>query len=233
MVFPAVTAILLVAYNTWTNLAIARYRPDRWYVLRNLALSALLLGAAAAFGYTTPELGLGMDAVGRGAIWGAVSALLVVVAVTAFATWRRTRPWFDDARLQGMTRAAGLRYAFVRVPFGTVVLEEIGFRGVLFGAWASASGDTMAMIGSAAVFGLWHIGPTWVAADLNGVTGRRRLAAWIAAGVVATFGAGIVLAWLRVQSGSLLAPALLHGAANVAASVAGLRVTGSSARAAP
>ena len=222
MAFAATVAILLVAYNTWTNLAIARYRPDRRYVPRNLVLAVLLVGAATAAGYTTADLGLDADAIAAGAMWGAVPALVVAGAIAAAA---RLRPgWFDDARLQGMTRRAGLRYALVRVPLGTVVWEEIAFRGVLFGAWADASGDAAAVFGSAAAFGLWHIGPARAAALLNGIAGRRRVLAWTAAGVVATAGAGIFLAWLRVQSGSLLAPALLHGAANITATVAALRL---------
>ncbi|HET7721781.1 MAG TPA: CPBP family glutamic-type intramembrane protease, partial [Acidimicrobiales bacterium] len=73
-------------------------------------------------------------------------------------------------------------------------------------------------VAAAGLFGLWHIAPTAKALDVNGVRRRRWLA--VAGAVAVTAVVGLVLWGLRVATGGLAAPALVHMAANSGATVA-------------
>ena len=109
------------------------------------------------------------------------------------------------------------RTALVLVPLATVLPEEVAFRGVLWGQLAQWRGELWATAGSAALFGLWHVLPALEMARRNvllrGRGGRTALLT-IAATVVATAFAGVLLAELRHRTGSLLAPVGLHWAVN-------------------
>jgi len=100
--------------------------------------------------------------------------------------------------------------ALVRIPLGTVVLEEVAFRAVLPALLSPAA--------AAGLFGLWHIVPTAKTLDVNGVRRHRVVAVTGAVGVTTVV--GLVLWELRVVAGGLAAPALVHVAANSGATVA-------------
>src|SRR5439155_2853915 len=107
--------------------------------------------------------------------------------------------------------------ALVRIPLGTVVLEEVAFRGVLYGLLLHPAGVVWATAVSSALFGLWHILPSGDLPDLNPAAGRafrRRRLLVVPAAVVVTALAGVVFCEVRRRSGSLLAPAALHWAIN-------------------
>jgi uncharacterized protein len=68
---------------------------------------------------------------------------------------------------------------------------------------------------SSALFGLWHVLPTISALRANELAGgTAERAAAVAAAVVVTGVAGALLCWLRLRTGSLLAPVLVHVATN-------------------
>jgi membrane protease YdiL (CAAX protease family) len=69
---------------------------------------------------------------------------------------------------------------------------------------------------AAGLFGLWHVLPAARTLEINGV--RRR--GLVAGAVVATAVVGLVLWELRVATGGLAAPMLVHIAANSGATVA-------------
>jgi membrane protease YdiL (CAAX protease family) len=141
-------------------------------------------------------------------------ALILGVAIPA------TRPLFDDARTAGIGPGLLAYRALIRIPFGTVLLEEFAFRSVLLAAWRRAASLPVAVIGSSLVFGLWHIRPAIDLLIENDVatTGPARVLAVVGA-VAGTTIAGVAFSWLRLKSGSLLAPILAHLAANSLATV--------------
>jgi membrane protease YdiL (CAAX protease family) len=67
----------------------------------------------------------------------------------------------------------------------------------------------------AVLFGLWHVASTFsrVRANEPDAGGRERAVA-VLAGCAATGVAGVLFGWLRRRSDSLLAPAVVHLAAN-------------------
>ena len=74
---------------------------------------------------------------------------------------------------------------------------------------------------SAVVFGIWHVRPTLAGLAANDLVGGPvvRVVAVVSAGAF-TAVAGALFAWLRLRSGSLLAPVLLHLATNTLGTVA-------------
>ena len=163
--------------------------------------------------------GLGRRSWRRGARYAAVSVLLVAAVYTVAVLIPATRAAFHDSRYRLGTGGAVVT-AFVVIPFGTVLFEEVAFRGVLWGVLCAGHGPARATVGSSVLFGLWHVLPSMrlnrvnpaVAAVVGPGPAGQVLA--VVGAVVFTGLAGVLLCELRRRSGSLLAPAGLHWAVN-------------------
>lgn len=214
MVLPVVLSVVLLVWSVVANLVIG----ETGYVPRNLAATGLLLLVAWKAQLRPGELGLARAKVTSGLRWGAVAVAVVAAVLTiGLLLGDAIGPLaglFDDERAN-MGAGAVATNALLRIPLGTVVFEEVAFRGVLLAAFARVCSTRSAMLWSAAVFGVWHIPPTMASLDVNGMsalTGSGVLA--VVGGVVITAVGGWLFAWLRVRSGSLLAPMLAHVATN-------------------
>jgi membrane protease YdiL (CAAX protease family) len=183
------------------------------------ACTAVLLGLARLAGLGWAELGLGPGTWRRGLTWAAVIIAIVALVLAAGAALPLTRQAFRDSRYH-LGWGSALLHALVLIPVGTVLLEEIAFRGVLWGLLRRLWGTAAATIGSSLLFGLWHVLPSLGLAASNeavaGVVGRGRSAqvTTVATTVAFTALSGVVFCELRRRSGSVLAPAGLHWATN-------------------
>jgi membrane protease YdiL (CAAX protease family) len=181
--------------------------------------AAALLALARWAGLSWAELGLGRGTWRRGLGWAlaAIGAVAVVFAVGAALPL--TRSAFRDARYD-LGWGHALLTAFVLIPLGTVLLEEVAFRGVLWGLLRRRHGTWVATTVSSGLFGLWHVLPSLgLAADDQAIgsavgTGSSGQAVSVLGTVLFTGLAGVVFCELRRRSGSLLAPAGLHWATN-------------------
>ena len=200
----AAVLLVLVVHNLSANLWVA----DRWYVPVNLAAAAVVVVLAGV------ELSWGREPVAAVA-----AASMVLAAVAVLAVLPTTRRLFADQRMAGVDARGTAWQVLVRIPFGTVVLEEVAFRGVL--------PELLSPVLASVLFGLWHVVPTIKTLDINGVTTSR--AAAVAGAVGVTTIVGLALCWLRSETGGLLAPALAHAAANGGAVVASYMVLRSAA----
>jgi membrane protease YdiL (CAAX protease family) len=130
-----------------------------------------------------------------------------------------TRPWFADARVNRDATWLLLYTTLVRIPLGTVVLEETLFRGVLLGLGVRRWSTGRAIAFSSVLFGLWHVLPAFglsanpATASLAGAGAVGRTVSILLA-VASTAAVGALWCWLRLRSGSLLAPVLVHVASN-------------------
>lgn len=110
--------------------------------------------------------------------------------------------------------------ALVVVPLGTVLAEELAFRGVVWALLCRRHGERVATGASSILFGLWHVLPALGGGAANEVAtgalggGTAGTVARVVGTVLLTTAGGAAFCWLRVRSGSLLAPALLHWALN-------------------
>ncbi|MBN1097910.1 CPBP family intramembrane metalloprotease [Blastococcus sp. TML/C7B] len=99
--------------------------------------------------------------------------------------------------------------------------EEVAFRGVLLAALVRVLPVGRAVAVAAVVFGAWHVRPTLSGLAANDLGDSAWLRALLVVGVCAfTACAGALFSWLRLRSGSLVAPALLHLATNTLGTVA-------------
>ena len=216
--FAATWSAALTAYN---NLAGRQHWHRRWYPLANLGATGAALAAAAASGLTAADLGLGRGQLGAGLRCGAAPSGALATAWVILAGVPATRPALADQRITGLTWPEVAYQVTVRIPAGTVLWEEVAFRGVLQAALRRILPRPAAMAVTSGVFGLWHVRPTVEALRVNELAASRRAAAGpVAAAVAGTAAAGLLLSWLRERSGSLAAPVLLHLSANCGAALA-------------
>src|SRR5207244_13639250 len=133
-----------------------------------VAHASLVLGPAGAAGFLAiarwaglswQELGLGRGTWRRGLIWaaGAIGAVAVVFALGAALPL--TRDAFRDARYH-LGWGPALLAAFLLIPLGTVLFEEVAFRGVLWGLLRRERGTLTATVVSSALFGLGRVLPS-------------------------------------------------------------------------
>ncbi len=227
--FATAVGVLLVAYNNLLNLVPA-FR--RLYVPLNLATAAALILAARLAGLSWRELGLSRGGVAPGLRWGLAITLVVGLTLSTGLAIPRLRPLLADQRLAGMSRAGVIYHALVRIPLGTVVLEELAFRGVLFAPLARTS-LLAAVAGTSVAFGLWHIVPTLALLQANqvGAFPAGRLAGVAVAVVATTFG-GVLLCLLRIATSGIVAPTVAHISTNSLGTIAAHRAvhTGRSGR---
>jgi len=183
------------------------------------ATAAGLLALARLAGLSWAELGLGSGTWRRGLIWAGVIVGAVAVVYAVGAALPLTRDAFRDSRYDfGWGEA--LLTAFVLIPVGTVLLEEVAFRGVLWGLIRRVRGTAAATIVSSVLFGVWHVLPSLgLSSDneaIGSAVGRGKSAQVITVLATVAFTAlsGVVFCELRRRSGSLLASASLHWATN-------------------
>jgi membrane protease YdiL (CAAX protease family) len=181
--------------------------------------AAGLLAVGRWAGLTWQELGLGSGTWRRGLVWALVAIGAVAVVFAAGAALPATRGALRDARYQ-LGWGHALLTAFVLIPVGTVLFEEVAFRGVLWGLLQRGHGTWTATVVSSALFGLWHVLPSLGLATSNQAiggtvgTGTSGEVLSVLGTVLFTGLAGVVFCELRRRSGSLLAPAGLHWATN-------------------
>jgi membrane protease YdiL (CAAX protease family) len=203
--------VILAVHNMVGN----EILPDASYVPANLATGGLLVALALLSGASPADLGLSRTDAPRGLVVGAALALLVAVALVIAAALPATRDLFEDERVAGLDRG-GLAYqGLVRIPLGTALFEELAFRGVLIALLMRVATTVTAVATSSALFGLWHILPTLSALRVNDIGGGPAArAAAVGGAVVATGIGGVILCWLRLRTGSLVAPVVVHTATN-------------------
>ena len=208
----AIAVGILAVANVMSN----RVLPAALYVPWNLGV-ALLLVVVARRHLDRRELGL--EQWRRGFLVG----MVLVVATTGLLLLGLAMPsinkLFEDRRVD--SGIATLIYqALIRIPFGTVVLEEIAFRAVLPAMVAKRFGVVRGSIVASVLFGLWHVLPALnlnkvnpVARDVfgSGVAGKSIAVAFA---VVGTMLAGLWLCLIRYRARSVLASMMGHLATN-------------------
>jgi membrane protease YdiL (CAAX protease family) len=208
----------LVAYNNLINLWPPFNGPA--YVPLNVATTLVLLTVGlTVMGLDPEELGLEGGHL-TGALTGLAGAIALATPLLLLSQSRRAARVLADERVAGLAGAEIAFQVLVRIPLGTALLEEMAFRGILFGAMAH-HGTVAAVVTSAVVFGLWHVTPTHnlILANRADVS-QPAVAATICGAVLCTTLAGVALAYLRIRWGTLAAPFALHATLNSLATVA-------------
>jgi membrane protease YdiL (CAAX protease family) len=181
------------------------------------AIGALLYGTAV-LQLSAPELGLARADVRRGFGVGGFAALVILLVIVVLVAVPSSRGHFTTSRVTTDSASAHWLEPLVIIPFGTVVFEELLFRGVLLGAAMRLWRTPVAVAVTSVAFGLWHLPDT-----INTTSGSASHVFWAVVGTIAvTIAGGVLFAWLRLRSKSLVASVLAHVATNSGAYVAAL-----------
>jgi len=210
----------------WFVLGLAGYSvlravvvPGPYHPVLNAGVGIALLAGASLRGMTPVEVGTTRNRAVPGLRLGLGAGLGIATALGLLAALPATTRFFDDNRAD-VTLGGLLVEILVVIPLGTVLLEEIAFRGILLGLLGRSRDVRSAVLLSALAFGFWHIPPTLSSINGNAATSGSSVVA--AVGLVAGAGAammsaGAFLAYLRTRSGSLIAPIAVHTVTNVSA----------------
>jgi membrane protease YdiL (CAAX protease family) len=194
--------------------------PARAGLVVGPAVATALVALARRAGLSWDDLGMGRRSWRPGAIYGGVGvAVVAAVYGGVVVLLPAARAAFLDHRYH-LAPGPALLTALVVVPLGTVLVEEVAFRGVLLALVRHHRGTAWASGISSALFGLWHVLPSLRLDRANhavgAVFGHGVLAQVLVVAVAVGFtaGAGLVFCELRRRSGSVLASAGLHWATN-------------------
>ena len=216
---------LVVAALAMLNVADHLLRLGLWL---GPVAAVVLLGYARLSGLSWAQLGLGRDRVRSGAVWAGLAIAIVGAVYLAGVLLPPTRSAFLDARYH-LGLAGALLSAFVVIPVGTVLVEEVAFRSVLWGMLTRHMTKWRVLAVSSALFGLWHVLPSLHLASANRGVGEAVGGAGASAGVLVVLATvaftalgGVVAGELRRRSGSLLASAGMHWATNALGVLFGL-----------
>ncbi len=211
-----VAITVLAISNVMSN----RILPSWAYVPWNLSMAFVLLGIAYRGGAGPVAVGLGIRhwhrPVGVGLLLFGGTALLFALGMIVPAT----QSAFIDTRIGDADVAQMLWVVLVQIPLGTVVLEEVAFRGVLpalMGASPAIRWRWIPVIGASILFGLWHILPSIgidnANAAVGGALGHNQVLTTTLA-VVSMTVAGVAMCALAHLGKGIKTTMLLHWATN-------------------
>jgi uncharacterized protein len=163
-------------------------------------------------GLTPTELGLGN--IRDGMAWGAVISLTATVVLFVASRNKKSRAYFRDERTKNVTKKHVAYRVFIDIPIGTVLFEELLFRGLIYGFFSKTIGVAEAIIVSSTLFGLWHVLPSLTFSKEN--EKAPNALPTILGTVIFTGLSGIAFAMLRYMSGNIIAPVAFHYAVNTA-----------------
>jgi uncharacterized protein len=209
------TAVLLLAVSTvLTN----RYLPGWAYPVSGAVTAAALILLARIAGLAPAAVGLDRRYFRRAALTGLIGFAVILAGFGVAMAVPSLRTLLHDGRLGSPGFGQLLWLALVRIPAGTVLLEEIAFRGVLPALLGAGERWRWGpVLGAAGLFGLWHLLPS-LALEQNAAVhasfGGLPLAVVALLAMLAAAGAGVVLHWWRHTGRGLFAPMMIHFATN-------------------
>jgi membrane protease YdiL (CAAX protease family) len=181
------------------------------FVLAGAALIGASVLAARSLGLNEDALGLRRADATRGAAIGALAAgavALVDVAVLRLAPSIIGQPVGYSPLARVSADELG-RHIALYLPLGAVIPEEIAFRGTLLGGLLARYRVRTALMLSAATFALWHGTVAWFTV-MNVTMPVVLIIPAVAAALVILFIGGIIMAGLRIATGTLATSIAAH-----------------------
>ncbi|MGS0685874.1 CPBP family intramembrane glutamic endopeptidase [Nakamurella sp. GG22] len=209
-----------IAVLAVSNVMSNRVLPAWAYVPWNLTMAFVLLGIAYRGGAGPVAVGLGIRhwhrPVGVGLLLAGGTALLFALGMIVPAT----QSAFIDTRIGDADTAQMLFVVLIQIPLGTVVLEEVAFRGVLpalMGVSPAIRWSWGPVLGASTLFGLWHILPSIGIGDANAAVGGaigHNVVLTTTLAVLAMIVAGVALCLIARLGKGIKTTMLLHWATN-------------------
>lgn len=218
------TAIFAVIAFMLYGMTLSHILPKHRHFMVNISFTLLAVALGFLAGLSKDDIGLSPQNLLHGlpVILGLGLVILIGTIVgTRLAVIRaamKGESWFSATRRQ-------LIYAIgIRIPLSTVLLEEVLFRGIMLGLLLQVFVPVWALLISSLLFGLWHISPAVAQLESNESMAtnlqKPHKQLFILTTVLTTSFAGLAFGGLRLWTGSLLAPWLIHWAINASGVVA-------------
>ncbi len=204
---------VLVIYNVIVN----KHLKEKWHLLFSLTLSTVIIWWVVRFSdITLGSIGTRPGSTIHGLVYGGGAYLLISLAIASAIFIPAAKNFLNDKRVIRLSTRQFLYKTFVNLPLGTVLLEEVVFRGVMLALLMQDFSTLSSVLISSLLFGLWHVLPAFTNVITNDSLNKMKkpILSVVAGTVFITFLAGIGFSWLRLASGSLLAPLMAHYATN-------------------
>jgi membrane protease YdiL (CAAX protease family) len=186
------------------------------FVLAGVGLVAVSLLAARVLGLDAPALGLRRAGALRGVLIGAFAGAFIATAAVAIMRYVAPAVIGQPVIYEPLSRVAAgdlTPHIALFLPFGAVIPEEIAFRGTLLGELLARYRVRTAVTASAIAFALWH-GTVAFFTVMNTTMPVVLVIPAIVGAFAALFVGGVIMASLRVSTGSLLTSVAAHWAFN-------------------
>ena len=183
------------------------------YVAAALLTTGGLFLVARVHDLSMTDLGLGLSTWIPGLLWSAAIVVVVGVVIGVAGGMPRTRHLFADNRITEVSGLTTARRALVDIPFGTVLVEEFAFRGVLLALTIDMFGTVGGVALTSLLFGLWHISPSLEMHESHTATSGSAIPTVLSTVLFTGLG-GVGFALLRLYTHSLFPPSALHWAMN-------------------
>lgn len=201
--------VTLAASTTLAN----RVLPGWAYPVCGLVAALVLVALGRGAGCSWTDLGL--RELRRPALVGLAGAGLIAVVFGIALAVPALRTVYQDGRVGTPDFGQLLWLTCGRILFGTVLIEEVAFRGVL-PALLGARDDRWRwppILGAAVLFGLWHFWPALAIgrnAAVHAVFGSTPVVVLQVLAMAAAGVAGIFLHWWRHAGRGVLASVIVH-----------------------
>jgi membrane protease YdiL (CAAX protease family) len=216
----AVVVVVAAGLVAWNNLLVPALPADPVVrMIANVVGVLVLVLAARAGGLSWRDLGLCPTTWRSGLRWGGAAVGIVALGYAVAFLLPATRPLLENSGVAGSPTSAVVLRALLLIPIGTVLCEELAFRGVLHGlterAWADRRwAGRGAVVAVASAFAVWHLAGA-VAAPAGGIPVLGVLAVLLVTAV-----GGVVMSVVRRRTGSIFASIGIHLGTNVVGLVA-------------
>ena len=215
MTFAAAVGPLVVYAATFQTIVFfllpTRIRAGWAPVTIGLVGAGLTLTAGAVFGFET--IGMGAPDPATVLIWAALSLVVVSAIGMTMILSDRLRPALADPRIAGLGRRGAVFQIAFRIPILTALIEEAFFRGVLHAALTAVYSTPVAVLVGGGLFGLWHLGPALEQADSQ--FGDNSTTVHVLLTIALTTLAGFGFVGLRIATGSIWVPVVVHALVNI------------------
>lgn len=204
--------VFLLVYNNVVNLLPSELHA-RIYVWLNFGILLLVwFWAKKRLKLQVRDIGFTTRMLGRSILCGLGLTALIIIPALAL---RQLLPSLGISetfvRLEGFSRAELWWRVLVRIPIGTGLFEEVLFRGIFYGYLVRHYSPSRALFQSSLFFAFWHIMPALkvILVDFRITAPLPLLGLWLI-GLAGAFMAGMVFAWLRMRTESIVACLIAH-----------------------
>lgn len=179
-------------------------------VIATVTAYLLIISIAMLVKLDWNSVGLSLTNIYRGIIFAL--PIIAIIILGFLALFLINPDIFKDERYNQSYNLV-LYAVFITLPLFTVLLEELAFRGVLFGMLQTIVSQNYALILSSISFGVWHLFSAG-AINMSAFPLSLPKIVIVVGVVLATSLAGMFLTWTRIKSGSLITPILIHWTIN-------------------